>query len=512
MLAAVATAAVATAALAAPADAAWRRASTDHFVIYSEASPKELEAYATRLERFDKAVRFTRGLADVKPSPSNRLTIFVVPNIGAVQKVFGKDAPHRVAGFYSGRASGSIAVTPRSAGGGHELDMDADTVLFHEYAHHLMMANYHGAFPAWFIEGFAEFNSAARVANDGTVSLGLAANHRAYSLAAYNPLPIDKMMSVHGFELKPDQIDALYSRGWLLTHFLTFEPSRQGQLAAYVRSLNGGASSLDAARQVFGDLNKLDRQLTDYLHRSSLVGFVLSPDKTRIGPIEVSELSPGASAIMNLRIRSKRGVGDAEAKALLPLVRQAAAPYSNDHLAQVTLAEAEYDAGNYAEAEAAADRALAADPKSVEALVYKGRAKMALAEAKEDAALWKEARKWIVAANKLEPDDPEPLLLHYTSFMEQGERPTSAAVMGIERALELAPQDRGLRMTVARQHLVDGKAAEARAALAPLAFDPHAGGMGKFVGTIIQAIDSGGAKAALDILQKGPPKADEKKA
>jgi predicted Zn-dependent protease len=137
---------------------------------------------------------------------------------------------------------------------------------------------------------------------------------------------------------------------------------------------------------------------------------------------------------------------------------------------------------------------------------------MALAEGKRDAGLWKEARKWIVAANKLEPDDPEPLVLYYTSFMEQGQKPSAAAVMGLQRALELAPQDRSLRMTVARQHLIDGKAAEARAALAPLAFDPHAGGMGKFVGTIIQAIDSGGAKAALEILHKGPPNKEAKKA
>ncbi len=498
--------------LATPAavHAEWREASTDHFVIYSEASAKDLEAYATRLERFDKAVRYTRGLADDKPSPSNRLTVFVVPNARAVQKVFG-DKVQNVAGFYSGRASGSIAITPREFGSGMELDMSADTVLFHEYAHHLMLANYPGAFPAWFIEGFAEFNAAARVAKDGTVSLGLAANHRAYSLAAHNPLPVEKMMSAGVLELNERERSALYSRGWLLTHFLTFEPTRAGQLSAYVRALNSGTPSLDAAKRVFGDLNKLERELTNYLHRSTLTGFVLSPDKISIGPVRVRALSPGASAVMNLRIRSKRGVDRDGAKALLPLVRQAAAPYANDPLVQVTLAEAEYDAGNYAEAEAAADRALAADPKYVEALVYKGRARMALAGEKQDPAAWKEARKWIIAANKLEPDDPEPLQLYYESFLQEGAKPTAAAVLGLERALELAPQDRGLRMTFARQMLIDGKAAEARAALAPLAFDPHAGGMGKFVGTIIQAIDSGGAKAALDIFHKGPPKEEEKK-
>jgi hypothetical protein len=73
--------------------------------------------------------------------------------------------------------------------------------------------------------------------------------------------------------------------------------------------------------------------------------------------------------------------------------------------------------------------------------------------------------------------------------------------MGLVQALELAPQDRGLRLIVARQHLVDGKAAEARAALAPIAFDPHAGAAGKTAAAVIATIDSGGAQAALDRWQ-----------
>ncbi len=37
-----------------PANAAWREASTDHFVIYSEQTENSLRDFATRLERFDK--------------------------------------------------------------------------------------------------------------------------------------------------------------------------------------------------------------------------------------------------------------------------------------------------------------------------------------------------------------------------------------------------------------------------------------------------------------------------
>ena len=42
---------------AAPAQAAWRRAESTHFTIYSEASAEDLRAVAEKLERFDGLLR-----------------------------------------------------------------------------------------------------------------------------------------------------------------------------------------------------------------------------------------------------------------------------------------------------------------------------------------------------------------------------------------------------------------------------------------------------------------------
>ena len=489
-------------AAAAPADATWRQASTDHFVIYSEDSPKTLNEFATKLERYDAAMRYIRGLPDQKPSPSNRLTIFVVRSVGAVEKLYGKGGSN-VAGFYMGRATGSFAITPRSSGGGSQYDLNEQIVLLHEYAHHFMLQTYPGAFPAWLIEGFAEFNSTAKFEADGGVGIGLPANHRAYGLSV-RPMKMEKLLTATVAGLKPDEVDSLYGRGWLLTHYLTFDPARKGQLTAYIAAINNGTGSLDAARKAFGDLNKLDRELDNYVAQRTLSYFKIPPDKFRIGQIDIRDLAPGEAAVMDVRIRSKRGVNEAQAKALVPLVRKAATPFPKDALAQVTLAEAEYDAGNYAEAEAAADRAIAADPKSVEGLIYKGRAKVAMASAagKTDAAAWKEARKWFLAANKIEADDPEPLMLFYSSFLAAGAQPTANAALGLEWALKLAPQDSSLRWMMAQQHLRDGKAADARAALAPVAFDPHGGAQAEAAAGIIAKLDSGGVKAALEAWEK----------
>jgi hypothetical protein len=167
------------------ASATWREASTPHFVIYSEESAESLRAFATRLERFDGAMRLMRGMGDPPIGPSNRLTIYVVPNVGSVQRIAGRHAAN-VAGFYVPRASGTIAVVPRSAGESGVFDMNAQTVLLHEYSHHFMMSEHAtAAYPAWYIEGFAEFNATTEFNKDGSIGFGLPALHRAYGLVLF---------------------------------------------------------------------------------------------------------------------------------------------------------------------------------------------------------------------------------------------------------------------------------------------------------------------------------------
>lgn len=478
-----------------PAEAGWRQASSDHFVIYSEESAKSLEAFATKLEKFDRALRATRNMDDPPLSPGNRLTVFVVPSVASVQKLYGKGGGD-IAGFYSGRATGSVAFTPRSEYGSDQ----AQLILLHEYAHHFMAQASNAAFPAWFVEGFAEFNSTARFDKDGTVGIGVPAHHRAPGLFLGSRLPLEKMLSSSVSDLKGEDREELYGRGWLLTHYLMFEPSRSGQLGTYIRAINEGKPSLDAAKAAFGDLKILERDLNRYVERPRMHYRKIAADKVKIGTIAIRDLTPAEAAIMDVRMKSKRGVDNASAKVVAELARKAAAPYPTDVLVQTTLAEAEFDAGNHAEAEAAADRALKTDPHATEALIYKGRARMAIVSAaeKKDAAAWRDVRKWFLAANKIDPEDPEPLMLFYMSFNEAGERPTANAALALARALELAPQDRSLRWMVAQQHLRDGKGPEARITLAPLAFDPHGGKGSEMASNLLALIDSKGAKDALE--------------
>ena len=106
-------------------------------------------------------------------------------------------------------------------------------------------------------------------------------------------------------------------------------------------------------------------------------------------------------------------------------------------------------------------------------------------------------RRLFIAANKIDTEDPEPLALYYRTYLQEGVRPTTNAIAALHYASDLAPQDKGLRMTSAVAYLKEGKSAEAKRALTPVAYDPHGGGLADVARAMIGKIDSGNATAAL---------------
>ena len=93
--------------IAQPASAAWHKASSKHFIIYADQNPEKLRAFAAKLEKFDKGVRLTRGMTDYEFGDGNRLTIYVVRDVAAAEKLIGV---RNIGGFYIGRATGPLAV------------------------------------------------------------------------------------------------------------------------------------------------------------------------------------------------------------------------------------------------------------------------------------------------------------------------------------------------------------------------------------------------------------------
>jgi hypothetical protein len=168
------------------------------------------------------------------------------------------------------------------------------------------------------------------------------------------------------------------------------------------------------------------------------------------------------------------------------------------------LAEAAFAAKDYPAAEAATDRALAVDPKNIDALIDKAQTRIAEAKKAGDKtpATWGAIRKLIAAANRIDTENPIPLWLYFKSYAEAGETPPKVARDGLYYAFTLAPQDSYLRFDAATSYLAEGNVPDARALLATSAVDPHNRSRAELAVTMIAAIDAGHPEQALDALAK----------
>ncbi len=478
------------------AQAKWLEASSEHFVIYADTTPKSLQQFSDQLERFHQAMAFVLPAPREAPSPSNRVTIYQVKDEKAVRKLMKEGSSFTYA-FYVPRAGGSLAIVPTVSTNTGQLDMPM-IALLHEYAHHFLLSSSSHAWPRWLSEGSAEFFASARFSGNGKVSVGMPAAHRAGELLYATDVTAEELLDPDRYKgEKRKSYDAYYGKSWLLYHYLTFSPERKDQFSQYIKLVWGGKSSAEAAKTAFGDLAQLERELERYLAKRFMTAFEFAPDRLKPGPIIIRELRAGEAAIMQVRIRSKRGVSRDEATALLPNAQAIAAQFPADSAVLAALAEAEYDAGNDDAAMRAADAAIAIDPKQVNAYVQKGYAMFRKAEDADDqVAAYRAARGPFLQLNALENDHPLPLVYFYMSFGREGRKPTDNAVQGLERAVELAPFDMGLRMMLVMQQIRDKRYEHAKVNLAPIAYNPHGGGGANMAQKLLDRLNS----ANLDTL------------
>lgn len=474
---------------AAPASAAWYEASTDHFVIYADDSEKDIRQFAENLERFHSAMELLTERKVEKPSPSNRVTIFAVGSEREINRLVGSN---RIAGFYIPRAGGSRAFVQDIRNRTGTYPDFSMTVLLHEYAHHFLMSQSRQAMPRWFNEGAAEFYASASFDRDGSMWIGRPAQHRAGELFYLADVKVTELLTYGmGDDDGRGEADAFYGRSWLLYHYLTLSEDRRGQLEDYINAVAGGAEPLAAGQTAFGDLDALQDDLDSYLKKRRIAALKLPPDWLTIGTISLRRLPEGEAKMMDVRIRSQRGVDEETAAELVVEAREIAAEYPNDPGVLTALAEAEYDAGYDDAAIAAADAALALDPGRANAYVQKGYAlfRMALDAEDQDAA-YREAMVPFSQLNARENDHPLPLIFHYRSYAQRGKEPPENAKQALEWAAQLAPFDTNLWFNVATMQMWEGRIDLARYSLRPLAANPHGGSQAELAKQYLAALSN----------------------
>ena len=186
----------------------------------------------------------------------------------------------------------------------------------------------------------------------------------------------------------------------------------------------------------------------------------------------------------------------------------------NSYAVQLALAEAEIDLSDFepaslARAEAAADRALAIKPNSVDAMIYKGRA--ILERGKTEKSQLATARTWFAKAYDEDPEHPAPLFYNYLTYYEAGGAIPESALIGLEKAYDFALFDPQIKLVLARQLLAEKKGQLARSILMPYAIAPHESKGSKKMREVVDLIEAQKVDEAYKMLAGEMAEQDRKR-
>lgn len=462
----VLAAAVAALVGAAPAWATWRKAESDNFILYSQSSEQKVREQAALLEDYHQFLRSLTGVSE--PPAPNKLRVYLVRGRDQLRLV--RDLPAGAAGFYTATPSGIAAFADDRSGGWGEGD---EEILFHEIAHHFMLQYRPSAYPAWFVEGFAEYVMTAKF-KAKTIEFGQPSMNRAAWLRNARWLPFEKVL----FETpprRPDEAALYYAQSWLAAHYLMRDDARREKFRAYLRAIATGTAPREAFTQQFGDVKAFDRAIENYAARH-LTFTRRTRSSAAVAPaVKVETLPEAADALLLSDAAMHVGVREDHAPPLLGRVRSEAAKRPGDAYARRVLAKAEVLHGDAAKGDALLDELLRGTPADAELLYLKGMRHLRAGRADEAqrSKHFKQAQGWFARAHKADRYH-FPTLARYAESLRTDQRFNSDNTMEIMLlARELAPQVEELTMNAASLLLLRGHFQEAEAILRPLASHPH---------------------------------------
>lgn len=466
----------------APAQARWLEAETPHFVIYSDGTESALREFALLLEDYDGLLR---TLTATKPEASpNKLRVYLVRGSAALREI--RNVPNTVGGMYVASPGGTAAFAIRRGVGG-EYGVEGEDVVLHEYAHHFMTQYYPYAYPAWYVEGFAEYLMTAEF-TPTRIQLGRFSTNRGLWLTQGNWIGAETLLTKRPGELRGDQGAMFYAQAWLAVHYINRTPGKLEALRSYLLALGEGRPMAEAFTTAFGtDFDGFQRALRRYMGGKMTYTVFDRSATTAPPPIALRALPPSADELLLPLAHLRAGVGSEWKAGRLDQVRRAAARYPDDSFAQRVLALAEARIGDPKAAITVADGLLARDANDAEALLAKATALVAQArDNPDDRTLLSQARRHFVRANAAAPNQV-PILFGYALAQLASTPPNRNILDVLLLARELAPQVAEIGMVTAYAAMRQGDFAGAEKLLKPIAFNPHGGDLAAAAARMLEA-------------------------
>lgn len=223
----------------------WYRYENDTFVVYSDASRRQVRNAVEHLELFRAAVTQVANMT--VPADAPKVTLVIVDSHARFHRIIGSQ--------YLNSATFYIDGIPHIAAASGAKTDAMEGSLRHAYAH-ILLAYKKYPYPTWFDEGFAEIMTQTTFRNRNTTfSLGEPTGRVVWdkSMRPWEEI-LDPDLEIHSIELVGDRSDARL-QSWLLAHYFMLgnDFGNAAQLQQYLDLLAAGRDSVEAMEIVLGE-------------------------------------------------------------------------------------------------------------------------------------------------------------------------------------------------------------------------------------------------------------------
>jgi hypothetical protein len=469
----------------------WVRAESEHFVITSSTTEDKTVSYVQKLEAFRSLTNLLLGGAGGAAEAKFQIYLLDDPD---QMKVVRPNFADNVGGVYFHCSEGSIAYAKAPGYSQQEQNL---TTLFHEYAHHVTFQHARTYYPAWFIEGFAEYLSTAYPAR-GSISVGETSAMRNYTLGTENWMGFDKILDpkfrIDGDkDADPRTMWRFYAQSWLLAHYMLSDPARTKALYVYFTAVGGGADPIASWESATGiKIDTLQRVLQRYRENMMFMNVPLA--EYPASSIRVTRLPKGAEQYVLKASLLTTCPSWEYGKTLLAGIAAQKTALAGDPQYRLELAKAQLLFGDLGEAETALTDIHAARPGDFDVNYLMGRVRFAQSERAEGAAKsdrMDEARAFFIAAYRANKLDAANLYYLARSFSNKPNFPDTNVLNAADSAHYLAPAVWDYAFFDFMVNLRSNRRDKAAAVLAPMGNDPHNPAQAARVQKALEAIKAG---------------------
>ncbi len=257
-------------ALASGLSGKWLEVRSPHFVVVSNAGRRPAIETAEHFEQIREIFRQALPGRLVESGPP--LRVFAIDGERTMKRF--------LPAYWERKGSVRPAGVFRKIPTGTEVVIRAEMVaegqystVYHEYFHFLVHKTGLKV-PVWLNEGLATYWGTTRLSK-GTAEVGRPDADRLETARVGQLLPLEELMAVERSSThysRDYEAQRFYAQSWALTHYLIVgDSSGKGreQVVDYLRRVNAGESSGDAAVGAFGDLEDLRSRLKAYIRKVS---------------------------------------------------------------------------------------------------------------------------------------------------------------------------------------------------------------------------------------------------